>query len=500
MNHTSSHSIPHEDLVVHVDDCIVVCNKPSGLLCVPGLYHKELNLLQYVYTTFGLSSINKEKGDEEEEVEWEGEKEEEKKEENQQQQQQELSASLSMSSDDGNRTQQECSEIKGEDNESTRLTTTRTTGMNDDTVSSNNRFNPPNRNIKDSKDDNIMTIENMVVHRLDMDTSGLVVFARNRQALLHLHAAFRTSTYLTHGSSTSTSSHSSQRPRKGLTRKERRKRKRDRAFLFKQNSSSSSMIVDRLDNMTESAKQQPREKEDDDDEEEGNGESKTILKTYEALLCGHFLWGLYHTQAQSTSSTTASTTTSSLPWGEIDFPLQRDYRYPPFMRVATPKSESKAKEVAEELIHMGWKKKIKKNAKPSKTQFRIKSWEYWQDHPVTRIELTPLTGRTHQLRVHCAAVGYPIVGDPAYGFAGEAGSHGGLDSIETLDHVYVCHPVDASSEHVQNRLTIPSAEVQTSIRKKVEEVGQVMCLHARDLTLKHPKSGEVMTFTVPPKF
>ena len=31
------------------------------------------------------------------------------------------------------------------------------------------------------------------------------------------------------------------------------------------------------------------------------------------------------------------------------------------------------------------------------------------------LELSPLTGRTHQLRVHCAAIGAPILGDDAYG-------------------------------------------------------------------------------------
>jgi 23S rRNA pseudouridine955/2504/2580 synthase len=31
------------------------------------------------------------------------------------------------------------------------------------------------------------------------------------------------------------------------------------------------------------------------------------------------------------------------------------------------------------------------------------------------LELEPLTGRTHQLRVHCAAMGHPIVGDGKYG-------------------------------------------------------------------------------------
>ncbi len=40
----------------------------------------------------------------------------------------------------------------------------------------------------------------------------------------------------------------------------------------------------------------------------------------------------------------------------------------------------------------------------------------------TRLELTPITGRTHQLRVHCAHAGHPIVGDPLYGGANAAGA------------------------------------------------------------------------------
>ena len=31
------------------------------------------------------------------------------------------------------------------------------------------------------------------------------------------------------------------------------------------------------------------------------------------------------------------------------------------------------------------------------------------------LQLRPVTGRTHQLRVHCAHCGYPILGDPQYG-------------------------------------------------------------------------------------
>lgn len=38
------------------------------------------------------------------------------------------------------------------------------------------------------------------------------------------------------------------------------------------------------------------------------------------------------------------------------------------------------------------------------------------------LELRPRTGRTHQVRVHCAALGCPIVGDPLYGARPHAGA------------------------------------------------------------------------------
>ena len=44
--------------------------------------------------------------------------------------------------------------------------------------------------------------------------------------------------------------------------------------------------------------------------------------------------------------------------------------------------------------------------------------------PVTWLALEPLTGRTHQLRVHCAAMGWPIVGDTIYGPAPRRGGPG----------------------------------------------------------------------------
>ncbi len=50
--------------------------------------------------------------------------------------------------------------------------------------------------------------------------------------------------------------------------------------------------------------------------------------------------------------------------------------------------------------------------KPSLTRWQSQGPGPWPD--TTRLLLEPLTGRTHQLRVHLLAIGHPIVGDPLY--------------------------------------------------------------------------------------
>lgn len=50
------------------------------------------------------------------------------------------------------------------------------------------------------------------------------------------------------------------------------------------------------------------------------------------------------------------------------------------------------------------------HGKPSQTRWRTLGHE----GPHTRVALEPITGRSHQLRVHLAALGHPIVGDPLY--------------------------------------------------------------------------------------
>lgn len=50
--------------------------------------------------------------------------------------------------------------------------------------------------------------------------------------------------------------------------------------------------------------------------------------------------------------------------------------------------------------------------KSSVTRYRVLSRDQEQSH--TRVELVPVTGRTHQIRVHLQALGHPILGDRLY--------------------------------------------------------------------------------------
>lgn len=54
---------------------------------------------------------------------------------------------------------------------------------------------------------------------------------------------------------------------------------------------------------------------------------------------------------------------------------------------------------------------VNPEGKPSRTEFTVLA----RKKEITKLALRPITGRTHQLRVHCAYMGYPILGDPQYG-------------------------------------------------------------------------------------
>jgi tRNA pseudouridine32 synthase/23S rRNA pseudouridine746 synthase len=59
----------------------------------------------------------------------------------------------------------------------------------------------------------------------------------------------------------------------------------------------------------------------------------------------------------------------------------------------------------------GWWMKPDDNGLPSLTTWKVAG----RSDGLTWLALEPVTGRTHQLRVHCAAKGWPIVGDNIYG-------------------------------------------------------------------------------------
>ena len=99
------------------------------------------------------------------------------------------------------------------------------------------------------------------------------------------------------------------------------------------------------------------------------------------------------------------------------------------------------------------RRNVDANGLPAVTEFRL-----LQTFPdgTSLLEVSPLTGRTNQIRVHLQHLGLPIVGDPVYGPDADDGA------VQTL-------PVDAPP----------------------------MCLHAASVTIRHPQTGETMTFEAP---
>ncbi|MCW2314824.1 tRNA pseudouridine32 synthase/23S rRNA pseudouridine746 synthase [Rhodoblastus acidophilus] len=59
----------------------------------------------------------------------------------------------------------------------------------------------------------------------------------------------------------------------------------------------------------------------------------------------------------------------------------------------------------------GWWMKVDPQGQPAQTRWRVLG----RGGDLCWLELKPLTGRTHQLRVHCAELGFAIFGDPIYG-------------------------------------------------------------------------------------
>jgi tRNA pseudouridine32 synthase / 23S rRNA pseudouridine746 synthase len=69
---------------------------------------------------------------------------------------------------------------------------------------------------------------------------------------------------------------------------------------------------------------------------------------------------------------------------------------------------------------IGWWMKHDPAGQPAATKWKVMGNSDTGEGKLAWLALEPLTGRTHQLRVHCAEMGWPIVGDAIYGNAPRA--------------------------------------------------------------------------------
>ena len=91
--------------------------------------------------------------------------------------------------------------------------------------------------------------------------------------------------------------------------------------------------------------------------------------------------------------------------------------------------------------------------KPSVTEFAVLS----REETICKLALRPITGRTHQLRVHCAHMGHPILGDPQYG---STESQQFSETLE-LQHQMLCakgleleHPITDEKLILESRMDV----------------------------------------------
>ena len=102
------------------------------------------------------------------------------------------------------------------------------------------------------------------------------------------------------------------------------------------------------------------------------------------------------------------------------------------------------------------KQAVRVNGKEAVTHYRV--IDRYENH--THIKALLETGRTHQIRVHLSHIGYPLVGDPLYG----------------------------------GRLRFPK-KAREEIKEALKAF-QRQALHSKKLTLKHPTSGNEMSWKI----
>lgn len=91
------------------------------------------------------------------------------------------------------------------------------------------------------------------------------------------------------------------------------------------------------------------------------------------------------------------------------------------------------------------------NELPAQSTFKvIQSVPSLKNDSISLVELHPQTGRTHQLRIHMAEIGHPIVGDVLYGTKGNTLLHHGL--FLSAVGITFYHPKDNSKTSIEKKI------------------------------------------------
>ncbi|OQW57714.1 MAG: RNA pseudouridine synthase [Proteobacteria bacterium SG_bin9] len=103
----------------------------------------------------------------------------------------------------------------------------------------------------------------------------------------------------------------------------------------------------------------------------------------------------------------------------------------------------------------GWWQKPDPNGLPSTSTWKVMG----RKDGLTWLALEPITGRTHQLRVHCSAMGFPIVGDTIYGTAPRTGGpmlhlHSREIIVPISKNKPPVHATAPAPEHMRERLML----------------------------------------------
>lgn len=136
---------------------------------------------------------------------------------------------------------------------------------------------------------------------------------------------------------------------------------------------------------------------------------RTVTKIYSALLCGHL---------EDND-------------GVIDAPIAKDPALFPLMSICAI------------------------TGKPARSRYRVierfyRVGEDGTELPLTRVELTPETGRTHQLRIHCQQLGHPILGCDLYGGRLMPGTEKTPRLMLHASELHFVHPISEEIIKAQN--------------------------------------------------